>query len=230
MTHRPCDPNDDWFPLEPEEHRSQVHAVLSLLGPTPRRVIDVGAGGGRLAGPLVEAGHTVLALDRDDRAVRACEALGATGRLVDVSQLDAAVAFEDGPADAAVMLGGTLMELVDPLAALALFRALRGAVAPGGWLAVDGSLTEVWDDVAEGAWVTGVSEDGLWQMIWAPGDAVLALRRGDEVDPEDWEIGPGDRLVRLWSLGALRLLASAAGWGAPEPVDFRTLLRFERPG
>lgn len=37
--------NDDWFPLDEEEHAAQVSAVLSLLGADPRRVIDLGAGG-----------------------------------------------------------------------------------------------------------------------------------------------------------------------------------------
>ena len=87
----------------------------------------------------------------------------------------------------------------------------------------------MWDDVAEGAWVTGVSEDGSWQMIWASGDAVIALRRDDRVDPDDWEIREDDRLLRLWSAGELALLAEASGWGTPESVDFRTLLRLERP-
>lgn len=220
---------DEWFPLEPEEHEAQVHAALSLLGPTPARVIDLGAGGARLARPLVEAGHRVLAIDRDPEAVEACRDAGAETRLADLLNADAPLGFRDGPADAALLLGGTLMEFVDPLEAASLLRRVRAAVRSGGWLAIDGSLTEVWDDVGEGAWATGVSEDGAWQLIWAPGDAVVALRRGDRVDPDDWEIGADDRLLRLWSRGALVLLAEASGWGRPEPVDFRTLLRLERP-
>lgn len=220
--------SDEWFPLEPEEHEAQAHAVLSLLGPTPRRVIDLGAGGGRLAGPLVEAGHRVLAIDHDPEAIAACRRLGAETRRADLRSPEFAPGFDDGPADAAILLGGTLMEFVDPLEAASLLRRVRAHVRPGGWLAIDGSLTEVWDDVGEGSWATGVSEDGAWQLIWAAGDAVVALRRGDRVDPDDWEIGPEDRLLRLWSRGALALLAEASGWGQPEPVDFRTLLRLER--
>jgi len=158
-----------------------------------------------------------------------CESAGAEVRVVDITSPDCRLGFSDGPADAALLLGMTLMELVDPLRALALFRELRKVVRPGGWLAIDGALLEVWDDVAEGAWATGASEDGAWQMIWAPGDAVIAIRRGERVDLDDWEIGEDDRLYRLWSRGALALLAEASGWGPPETVDFRTLLRLERP-
>ncbi len=219
---------DDWFPLDEDEHAAQADAVLSLLGAPGKRVIDLGAGGGRLVKPLIERGHSVLAVDSDPAALEACAALGAETRRLDLLDEDIDLGFEDGLADAALLLGGTLMEVVDTRAALALFSRVRKAVRPGGWLAVDGSLLEVWDDVAEGGWVSGVSEDGAWQMIWAPGDAVIALRRGERVDPDDWEIGESDRLLRLWSAGALALLAEASGWGAPEPVDFRTLLRFER--
>jgi SAM-dependent methyltransferase len=222
--------SDEWFPLEPEEHEAQVHAVLSLLGPAPKRVIDLGAGGGRLAGPLVRAGHEVLAIDSDPDAIAECERLGACARRADLRDPEASLGFGDGAtADAAILLGGTLMEFVDPLEAVALLRRMRAVVRPAGWLAVDGSLVEVWDDVGEGAWATGVSEDGRWQMIWAPGDSVVALRREGRVDPDDWEIREDDRLLRLWSRGDLALLAEASGWGAPEPVDFRTLLRLERP-
>lgn len=221
--------SDEWFPLDPEEHEAQVHAVLSLLGGDSARVLDLGAGGGRLAGPLVSAGHRVLAVDRDRDALRACAALGAETREADLLDDQAALGFADGEADAALLLGGTLMEFVDPLAALRLLRRVRAAVRPGGWVVLDGGLLDVWEDVAEGAWVTGVSEDGAWQLIWVPGDTVVALRRGDAVDPDDWDLREEDRLLRLWSMGDLALLAEASGWGAPEMVDFRTLVRLERP-
>lgn len=142
---------------------------------------------------------------------------------------DAVLGFDDGPADAALLLGGTLAEIVDPLAAVSLFRRLRDVVRPGGWLALDGGMLEVWDDIAEGGWATGVSEDGQWQLIWVPGDSVVAIRRGEAVDANDWEIREDDRLLRLWSRGDLALLAESAGWGTPEMVDYRVLMRLERP-
>lgn len=220
--------SDDWFPLETEEHEAQVHALLALLGDPGKRVLDLGAGGGRLAAPLIERGHEALCIDRDPEALKVCAQAGALTRAADLLDEGADLAFSGAPADAALLLGGTLMEVTDTVAALGLFRRLRAAVRPGGWLAIDGSLLEVWDDVGEGHWVSGVSEDGAWQMIWARGDAVIALRRGEQVDPDDWEIHEGDRTLRLWSRGALNLLCEASGWGAPETVDFRTLLRIER--
>ena len=220
---------DDWFPLSHDEHEAQLHAVLSLLGGGRSSVIDLGAGDGRVALPLLEHGHAVLAVDRDPDALKACADKGAHTRAADLLDPDADLSFPDGPADAAILLGGTLMEIVSPLDALDLLKRLRQHVRPGGWLALDGGLLDVWDDVAEGSWVTGVSEDGEWQMIWAPGDSVIALRRGDQVDPDDWDIREDDRTLRLWSAGDLMLLAEASGWGTPETVDFRTLLRLERP-
>ncbi|MCB1972899.1 MAG: methyltransferase, partial [Geminicoccaceae bacterium] len=62
-------PVDDWFPVDEEEHQQQCAALLDLLGDRRARVLDLGAGDGRIAAPLVEAGHEVCAVDHDQRAV-----------------------------------------------------------------------------------------------------------------------------------------------------------------
>ncbi len=59
--------------------------LLSAIGSAqPGDVIDLGAGGGRLAGPMIERGHSVLAIDRDPEALLACAALGAQTRAGDL--------------------------------------------------------------------------------------------------------------------------------------------------
>jgi hypothetical protein len=63
-------------------------------------------------------------------------------------------------------------------------------------------------------------------MVWSVGDEVVALRRGDAVDPEDWEVREDDRRFRLWSMGSLRLLALSSGWGGPEVDRSGALLVF----
>jgi len=219
---------DDWHPLPPEEHDRQLAGVLDLLGPPARRVIDLGAGGGRVAGPLARAGHDVLAIDADPEAVRSCEQQGARARAADLRNPSADLSHPAGPADAILCLGHTFNLLADPDATLMLMRRLPDLCAPAAWLAIDDSPHSLWSEVSSGDWQEGLSEDGAMQMVWAPGDNVIALREGDDVDKSDWSVREGDRPIRLWSWGELRLLGAASGWGGPIREESRGLVLFRR--
>lgn len=207
---------DDWSPLSDVESAVQIEAVLALCAERGwSRVIDLGCGDGRVAIPLAEAGVRVLAIDRDAAAIRAVAKAhsGVEACRADMLSGACTFVFDDGSrADAAVLLGNTLMEIHEVERARELFLRLRDALAPGGAIVIDNFVRDVWADVAEGAWQEGVSEDGEWQMVWSEGDEVIALRRGSEVDGEDWEVRESDRRLRLWSLGSLRLLALSSGW------------------
>jgi len=65
--------------------------------------------------------------------------------------------------------------------------------------------------------------------VFRPGDPVFALREGDSVDPGNWTIGPGERLLRLWSMGDLELLAMTAGLPPPQHLAGSRLIAFRRP-
>ena len=54
----------DLNPLDPEEHARQLAGVLELAT-VPSRIVDLGAGSGRMAVPLANAGASVLAVDLD---------------------------------------------------------------------------------------------------------------------------------------------------------------------
>lgn len=220
----------DWLPLEPGEHEAQCAALLALLGDKPKRVVDIGAGGGRVAAPLLDAGHAVLAVDADTRAIERCAALGA--ETVAADALDPATRFVPGagPADAAVCLGHTFLLFHNPEPAAAMLARLREDLSPGAWLALDNFCEPLWEQVAAGYWQEGLSEDGSMQLVWAPGENVFALRCGDGVDPKDQTIRASDRLHRLWSLGELRLLARLAGWDGPFPDAAGALLLFRPEG
>jgi len=222
-----ADAPDDWRPLVPDEDARQIDALLALLSDRPRRALDLGAGDGRAGAPLHQAGHTVEAIDIDPDAVRRCRQRGLCAREGDM--LDRALDLRVGGSapEAALLLGHTFLLVHDPLEALALLRRLSHALAPGGVILLDDFCEGLWEEVHSGAWRTGVSEDGSMQMVWAPGEPVFALRRGDAVDPEDDHPRPGERLFRLWSLGELRLLASCAGLEGPEndPTGALLILR-----
>lgn len=208
--------DDDWFPLPPEEHDRQMQALTRVLAPLAGApLIDLGAGAGRAAIPLARMGARVLAVDNDDAALAACDAAGVPSRRADL--LDPGLDLSSGgPFRAALCLGHTLLMVHRPADAARLLRAVRRVLAPGGMFITDNFPAPVWAEVARGNWQEGVSQDGSMQMLWAPGDNVIALRRGDEVRRRDRTIRSDDRLLRLWSLGELALLAEASGFTGPE--------------
>lgn len=214
----------DWLPLDAEDHAAQLAAVF-LLARGARRVADVGAGAGRVAIPLAARGVEVVAIDRDEAAAARLAAPGVRPVRADV--LEDGFNFAPlGPFDGALCLGHTFMLFHEPARALGLMRRLRAAMAAGGWFAIDHFAAQVWRDVAEGSWQTGLSEDEQWQFIWSGEDNTAVVRHGPEVRPDDWDIGPGDRLLRLWTPGELTLLAAASGWSSPEPEGTGSLLVF----
>lgn len=212
--------HDDWFPLDPAEHARQVRAILSLLGRGRRRVLDLGIGDGRTAEPLAAKGHEVVGIDRDRAAVRACATKGIVCELGDFAApgrragpLWSRVA-QRGRFDAAVCVGNTFLMVSSPTAAVEVLGRLRACLKPGAPLVLD-DFSGLWREVAEGYWQEGISEDGTQQLVWAPGDNVLALRRGAAEKRGSWKITKSDVRMRLWSKGELHLLAYAAGWTFP---------------
>lgn len=219
---------DDWLPLDDETHALQLRALDELCRREGvERAIDLGCGDGRVARAMQRV--RVLGLDIDPGALSAISADDprVETRLADALDASTPLVFGDSSrAQGAWCLGNTFLEFHDVARAAAMMRRLREALDPPGWLAIDNFVADIWRDVAEGNWQEGVSDDDQWQMVWAPGDEIVALRRGPRVDPDDWSIREHDRLLRLWSLGSLRLLALSSGWTAPEPDPTGALLLF----
>ena len=225
------DPDRD-EPLEPHEHEAQRSGLLARLAGAPRRVLDLGCGGGRMLLPLVAAGHRVVGLDRDpvalDCLARRLEAAGGSAEL-HRGELESPDTWPAGPFDAVVCLGHTFMLLVDERDAVACLRGARERLAPGGWLALDDLPGMLWPVVAAGDWPAGLSEDGEAQMTWASRDAVFAVRTGEAIDPDRGEPGPADERCRLWTDGSLRLAAWLAGFPDPEPCPAQGLFLLYHP-
>lgn len=223
----------DWSPLDEEAHEAQVAGVLARLAGLgrPARIIDLGAGGGRMAEPLHEAGHDVVAIDRDPESIAVCEVLGVRTRRADLLDAGADLTHPAGPADCVLCLGNTFALVHDVVAAVGLLARSLKAVGPGGWLAID-AVGPLWEEVADGNWQAGDSEDGRWRLVWAPGDAVIAVRdleHRDDDPGEGWDLQEEDTPCRLWSMGALRLAALASGWGDPVEHTGEHLVVFLRP-
>lgn len=235
---------DDYCPLDDDTALMQLEAVLERFAGADGWIVDLGCGDGRLALPLARAGARVLAIDHDPEALAAIEqrrsSESLSGELVtmkaDLQHLTADLIREHtlGTIEGALCLGHTFMLLHDPLDALNLLRVIRSLLGEGGFLAVDDFPVDLWYEVSEGNWQSGIAEmeaaDGsgteLWQMVWKPGDPVIALRRGEEVDADEIEILPSDRLHRLYSMGELRLLAACSGFGEPKRLPGEGLILF----
>ncbi|MEC9374425.1 MAG: class I SAM-dependent methyltransferase [Planctomycetota bacterium] len=220
----------DWSPLDPAEHTHQLETLLALLAaltPIDAPLLDLGCGSGRIAIPVARMARPVIAVDNDLAALAAFEAPRITKHQADLRNPAHPLAPPNAPPIAAAcMLGHTFMLLHEPDVAVDLLTRVRALLPPAGFFAIDAFPAPLWADVADGAWQTGVSEDGLWQMIWAEADNVIALRHGDAVDEGDWTLRPDDTLLRLWSMGELTLLARLAGFRPPQTEGDGGLLVF----
>lgn len=227
----PHDPaNLDWFPLDSADHAAQLAGVRTRLGPRSR-VLDLGAGDGRITAPLTGDGHCLIAVDCDPDALRRLSTLDPPPHVIegDFTAAQTLAPIEPGSLDAALCLGHTFMLVHDPVAAISLLRTLRSLVRPGGWFAIDAFIAPLWNDVANGNWQTGISPDGASQLIWLDGDNTLVLRHGAAVDDQCWSVRESDTRYRLWSMGELTLLASASGWDGPRVQPHDHLIILTRP-
>jgi SAM-dependent methyltransferase len=218
---------DDEPPFDEARSDAQIDGLLRRLDPAPRRVLDLGCGDGRVLVPLARAGHALVGMDRDAAALDACGArlagAGAAAELV-VADFDAAETWPAGPFDAIICLGNTIMTVANVDDAVTLLARAATRIAPEGVVIIDDCPADCWPEVAEGYWQSGLTEDGGGQLVWHASDAVFALRSGDAVDPDRPGLHEDDRVFRLWTDGALRLAARAAGLSAPERLAGSHLL------
>jgi SAM-dependent methyltransferase len=195
------------------------------------RVLDVGAGTGRVALDLARAGHAVTALDRDPGLLAAL-AQRARGLPVETVTADAA-AFDVG--EAAYGLVAVPMQTIQLLPGAAaragFFACARRAVAPGGLvaLAIADALEDF--DAAPEMPAPDVAEHDGWRFLSQP-MAVRAVAGAVRIERLREAIGPGgersveEDVVDLAAVTAKQLAAegTAAGlWPLParriEPTD-----------
>ncbi len=206
----------------------QHDALLEVLGPAPKRVLDLGCGTGRLLIPLVQAGHIVIGVDQRVDALAECKRALDEARMsallmqcdfLELDRADMTSAF-----DAVLCLGNTFMTITDVDDAVNLMSGIRELLKPDGVFILDDLPFEHWPELTEGYWQGGTSEDGNAQIVWHETDALFALRREGEVMPEIDTLQDNDQRYRLWTDGSLRLVTRLAGLSVPHRHDSQTLL------
>lgn len=193
-----------------DEERSSMQIAWLQKRAQGCRMLDAGCGAGRVAAPLAKAGIDVIAIDSDQEMVRRCKeaAPGATCMHGDMRKPQLLAAS----VDLVCCLGNTFCLLHDVDDALKTMRTWRCLLRGGGAIVIDDVPQDLWGELTEGNWTSGTSEDGR-QLVWADDDAVFALRQ--QVDTARTVPDEQDRRCRLWTMGALTLLATAAGAGLP---------------
>jgi len=215
---------NDWLPMEEEQSKTQIQEVLLLLGDSPKRVLDIGCGDGRLLLPMAVAGHEVTGVDIDPKAISSCAAACAEfevdANLVDGNVLELLPLTE--PVDAIVCCGNTFMLFAEIEQGVELLQLCRASLRAGGMVIIDDIPGDLWQELAEGRWCNGVNDEETLQLIWSNNDAVFAIRQGDQVQADNWELGEDDRLLRLWTMGDLRLAARLCDLSPPEGSQVMT--------
>jgi hypothetical protein len=181
--------------------------------------------------PLTAAGHRVFGIDRDEGALLQCRLqLERRGLSADLKRGDfTAVMRLPGKFHMALCLGNTLMTIVRIEQAIALFSRIERWLLPGGRMVIDDFPQQLWREVANGNWMTGISPSGDQQLIWSASEPVFTLREGAQVDRRSWSFKPQDRLFRLWGLGELQLLANQARLSAPRHDSRGGLIILRKP-
>lgn len=203
---------DDQMPYDDVASEAQAEAIRQRLPVNPR-VLDLGCGTGRVATRLGDS-IVLHGVDRDEALLKEyASRTGAETSCLDfVSSVEAIPA---GPFDAVLLLGNTLMEVVNPLHAYQLIAGVATRLTPQGVFVIDDFPVDLWQAVSDGLWCNGIDESGRVQMVWAAGDPVFTLRYDEDVDPQSTFLGKDDRRFRLYSWGELTLYCALNGLSGP---------------
>jgi SAM-dependent methyltransferase len=206
-------PEEDFEVYDAEDSESQISGVIDLFSPG-RRVVDLGAGRGRIALPLAEHGVQILAVDHDEAAL-------SHENWTEHSNLQVlredflsphATWFEGKDLDGVLCLGNTLNLVQDRNRVHDVFRRAAAVLSDTGIFLIDDF--PLWGpDMIRTQWPLGLSPDGDEQVVWAPGGQSFAYRTGSDVDSDRRYPDPAERLLRAWSIAELEKIAAESGFG-----------------
>lgn len=221
-------PEEDFEVYDSEDSEAQISGVLDHFKPS-QRVIDLGAGRGRITLPLLDHGVEVLAVDQDPHALaHSCwNEHDGVERLMEDFLSPTATWFERGSFDGVVCLGNTLNLVHDEARALELFHRVFSVLSVGGSFLIDDF--PIWGpEMIRTQWPLGISPDGAQQVVWSSSGRSFAYRTGMEVDSQRRFPKPGERLLRAWTIDEVEKMASRSGFEASEHHENALMIHFAR--
>ena len=147
-----------------ETETEDVEFMLACLGSTPKRILEIACGSGRILVPLAKAGHAVVGLDMDEAMLRKIPAK-AEGMSNITWRTGDAIADDWGTGyDVVVIAGNFLMNIVSEegpeRAQKVLLEKAKLALKPGGMLYIDYNHT-----FNPEQWYVHPGERVIWQGI-----------------------------------------------------------------
>lgn len=124
-----------------ETETTDVEFLLKCLGDTPKHILEIACGSGRILVPLAKAGHIVTGLDLDESMLakipaKAKDMANITWKMADVIAEDWGNGY-----DAVVIAGNFLMNIISEespeYAQRLLIEKAKSALKPGGMLYID---------------------------------------------------------------------------------------------
>lgn len=177
-----ADRSADMYEMD-ETETEDVEFMLACLGSTPKRILEIACGSGRILVPLAKAGHTVGGLDMDEEMLRKISAKAEgmsniTWRTGDAIADDWGIGY-----DVVVIAGNFLMNIVSEegpeQAQKILLEKAKLALKPGGMLYIDYNHTFYPEQ-----WYVYPGERVIWQGTDRHGTAGRMLLCDSTYDAE----------------------------------------------
>ena len=215
------------IPGSTEEDFAAVKALITAHDVPAGPILDVACGSGRHVRAF-QALRPAFGCDIDQRMIDLAQKEDPDHaehyQCVDASDLGAEQHYA-----VITLLNNSLVCFHSHRQAWGLFSSVAKALKPGGLFILDNCCSVLWQQVKEGLFADGLSEDGQEQLIFAPGENRFAWRKGEAVEPDNWEITESDRLYRLWSLNEIALAAAGAGLATVQLDNDKQFLVLSRP-
>ncbi len=196
-----ADVYDEWY-ANVTDVGATVRRMVGLVG-AGGRVLELGVGTGRLAGPMAVAGLTVVGIDSSAAMLARIPSQPGGDRIVAICG-DMVRDLPDGPFDACLVAYNTLFNLLDVTEQQRCFGAVAERLRPGGSFVVEAIVP---DPAAP-----------------AGGDVSLRTMTADRVvlsvsDHRPAEQRTSGQFVELTEAGGVRLRPWSIRWAPPAELD-----------